>query len=79
MRWQISGKSEQWHSSQDKSGKHDCEEELINRAFRLLLYGVFEAKIEYENDVRDGKDARVKKKVENKPRGQETKAEFQGC
>lgn len=35
----------------------------------MLLYGVFEAKIEYENDVRDGKDARVKKKVENKPRG----------
>lgn len=64
MWWQISGKSEQWYSSQDKSGKHDCEEELINRAFRLLLYGIFEAKIEYENVIGEGKDARVKKRRE---------------
>lgn len=35
----------------------------------MLLYGVFEAKIEYENDIRGRKDVRVKKKIENKPRG----------
>lgn len=46
----------------------------------MLLYGVFEAKIEYENDIRDRKDARVKKKVRRtNPGGQEAKAECQGC
>lgn len=34
----------------------------------MLLYGIFEAKIEYENDIGEGKDARVKN-VEDKPRG----------
>lgn len=47
----------------------------------MLLYGVFEAKIEYENIIRDRKDARVKKKKVRRtnPGGQETKAECQGC
>lgn len=35
----------------------------------MLLYGVFDSKIEYENDIRGRKDVRVKKKIENKPRG----------